>query len=237
MASSVDLPMPEPAKMPMRWPAQSGVKKSMTLTPVFSGVRARCRRMAGGGSRSLRTGRSPWNSGAPSSMGAPSALTMRPFQEGCGLMVTKPRRRAAVPSPAFMAVSNGLTVTPLSSMRTTSPSWGFAPVSSSMHSPSLTNGDRPETRQKAGATSVTTPLTRIFGQIRRRSDQPIQRVESVQGGRRRRSAAHPDAPSVLMASCSEVSDAASEAETISKARVMLISRVISITALTLAFSM
>ena len=44
------------------------------------------------------------------------------------------------------------------------------------------------------------------------------------------------APSVLMASCSEVSDAASEAETISKARVTLISRVISITGLTLAFS-
>ena len=40
-------------------------------------------------------------------------------------MVTKPRRRAVVPSPAFMVVSNGLTVTPLSSMRTTSPSWGL----------------------------------------------------------------------------------------------------------------
>ena len=37
MASSVDLPTPEPAKMPMRWPAQSGVNRSMTRTPVASG--------------------------------------------------------------------------------------------------------------------------------------------------------------------------------------------------------
>ena len=35
MASSVDLPTPEPAKMPSRWPKQSGVKMSMTRTPVF----------------------------------------------------------------------------------------------------------------------------------------------------------------------------------------------------------
>ena len=56
MASSVDLPMPEPAKMPMRWPAQSGVKRSMTRTPVFSGVRTRWRRIAGGGSRSVEHG-------------------------------------------------------------------------------------------------------------------------------------------------------------------------------------
>ena len=35
MASRVDLPTPEPAKMPMRCPAQSGVKKSMTRTPLL----------------------------------------------------------------------------------------------------------------------------------------------------------------------------------------------------------
>jgi len=33
IASSVDLPTPEPAKTPMRWPALSGVKKSMTRMP------------------------------------------------------------------------------------------------------------------------------------------------------------------------------------------------------------
>ena len=45
-----------------------------------------------------------------------------------------------------------------------------------------------------------------------------------------------DGPSVLIACYSDVSDAASEAETISNARVMLMSCVIFMTALTLAFN-
>ena len=48
MASSVDLPTPEPAKMPRRWPKQSGVKMSMTRTPVFKAMPTRCRDSAAG---------------------------------------------------------------------------------------------------------------------------------------------------------------------------------------------
>ena len=42
--ATVDLPTPEPAKTPMRWPAQSGVKKSMTRTPLLIGRLTRSRR-------------------------------------------------------------------------------------------------------------------------------------------------------------------------------------------------
>ena len=48
MASSVDLPTPEPAKMPRRWPKQIGVKMSMTLTPVAKAEPTRWRASAGG---------------------------------------------------------------------------------------------------------------------------------------------------------------------------------------------
>ena len=163
MPSNVDLPMPEPAKMPMRCPAHSGENRSMTLTPVFTGVRTRWRRIGAGGSRSVETARAPCARGPPPSMGSPSALIVRPFQETCGLSVTKPRRHAVVPSPTLSVASNGLTVTPPASIRTTSPSCDRPSDSRSTHSPSRTNGARPRTRQNAGATSTTLPPTATLG--------------------------------------------------------------------------
>ena len=59
MASMVDLPTPEPAKTPMRWPAQSGVKKSMTRTPLLIGFLTRSRVIAAGGSASIGAERGP----------------------------------------------------------------------------------------------------------------------------------------------------------------------------------
>ena len=44
IASSDDLPTPEPANTPMRCPRQSGVKRSTTRTPVRIGVETRARR-------------------------------------------------------------------------------------------------------------------------------------------------------------------------------------------------
>ena len=57
--SSVDLPMPDPAKMPMRWPAQIGVNRSITRTPVLTGVLTRLRRIGAGGSRSVEIATPP----------------------------------------------------------------------------------------------------------------------------------------------------------------------------------
>ena len=47
MPSSVDLPTPEPAKMPTRWPWQSGVKMSMSRTPLLSACLTRPRLQRG----------------------------------------------------------------------------------------------------------------------------------------------------------------------------------------------
>jgi hypothetical protein len=49
MANNVDLPTPEPAKIPIRCPAQIGVKRSIALTPVVSASPNRLRRSAAGG--------------------------------------------------------------------------------------------------------------------------------------------------------------------------------------------
>ena len=48
MDNRVDLPTPEPAKMPILCPAQIGVKQSTALTPVRTGTVTRARRMAFG---------------------------------------------------------------------------------------------------------------------------------------------------------------------------------------------
>ena len=69
MASSVDLPTPEPAKMPMRCPAQSGVKMSMTRTPVRIAFVTRARRIGVGGSPSTGTPDRRRQSGPPPSSG------------------------------------------------------------------------------------------------------------------------------------------------------------------------
>ena len=82
MPSRVDLPMPEPAKMPTRCPAHSGVNRSMTLTPVCTSERTRWRCMGAGGSRSVERLIGPCNSGPLPSIGAPSALMTRAFQDG-----------------------------------------------------------------------------------------------------------------------------------------------------------
>ncbi|MGC3970569.1 MAG: hypothetical protein QM775_25515 [Pirellulales bacterium] len=44
----MDLPTPEPAKMPRRWPRQSGVKISTARTPVRKPFSMRRRVMEGG---------------------------------------------------------------------------------------------------------------------------------------------------------------------------------------------
>jgi hypothetical protein len=83
--SMVDFPTPEPAKMPMRWPAQIGTNKSMTRTPVFNGDVTRARRRAeGGGGVSMGTGVSPRLKAPRPSTGRPKASITRPFQLAAG---------------------------------------------------------------------------------------------------------------------------------------------------------
>lgn len=84
MDSSVVFPTPEPAKMPMRCAAQSGVNRSMARTPVGSGRFTRDRSIAGGGSASSGIARAPLANGPFPSMGCPRALMTRSFQSSQG---------------------------------------------------------------------------------------------------------------------------------------------------------
>jgi hypothetical protein len=53
---SVDLPTPEPAKMPRRWPRQSGEKISIALTPVLKPFSTRLRVIEGGAVLAIERG-------------------------------------------------------------------------------------------------------------------------------------------------------------------------------------
>ena len=79
----VDLPTPEPANKPRRWPRPSGTKASMARTPVAKVVLIRCRRNGWGGVLAVAvgaaTGSKPWPS-----KGRPSASRTRPSISGPG---------------------------------------------------------------------------------------------------------------------------------------------------------
>ena len=142
MASSVDLPTPEPAKTPMRWPKQSGVKMSMTRTPVRNAVPTRWRCKAPGVAPGALAA-SPRSSGGPLSMARARASMLRPRQESWGSIVSGPRRSTASPMPASELRSKGATTTCSRPIRTTSPRRAPAWLRCSMMSPSRAISDRP----------------------------------------------------------------------------------------------
>jgi hypothetical protein len=81
--SSTDLPTPEPAKMPMRWPGSrwEGVERAHAEIERRADPLAR---MRGGGGAAERIGRRPCGSGPLPSIGSPIALTTRPSQAADG---------------------------------------------------------------------------------------------------------------------------------------------------------
>ena len=146
IARSDDFPTPEPAKIPILCPAQSGVKRSTTRIPVLTGVLTRARFSAGGGSASSGIGRSPAVSGPRSSMARPRASTTRPFQLSCGQSARLSARYARAPIAVSQRESNGFSVIAPSSIRTTSPICSLSPTSTFTHSPRRTNRESPATR-------------------------------------------------------------------------------------------
>ena len=79
--SSTDLPTPEPAKMPSRWPRQQVRNVLSARTPRSSGGPTRLRECAGGGELRYGIGEGPCGSGPLPSIGSPIALRTRPSQE------------------------------------------------------------------------------------------------------------------------------------------------------------
>ena len=84
IANNVDLPTPEPAKIPIRWPKQSGVNISITLTPVRNPLPTRALLRAGTACVSTGIFPGPVATGPKSSMASPNALTTRPFHDLSG---------------------------------------------------------------------------------------------------------------------------------------------------------
>src|SRR4029077_3205717 len=82
--SSTDLPTPEPAKMPSRWPRQQVRNVFSARTPRSSGAPTRLRECAGGGELREGTGDAPTGKGPLPSIGSPIALSTRPSHSGDG---------------------------------------------------------------------------------------------------------------------------------------------------------
>ncbi len=81
MPSSEDLPTPEPAKMPRRWPRPQGTRASRARTPSDTRSVMRGRSIGLGGAASIfDRGRS--STGGPPSMGRPSPSSTRPSSAG-----------------------------------------------------------------------------------------------------------------------------------------------------------
>ena len=95
--------------MPRRWPKQSGVKMSMTRTPVLSAVPTRCLRKRGRRAAG-KAGRRAAELDPPS-IGRPSASTTRPRHAASGATRNGPRLKTASPTPASALRSNGATST------------------------------------------------------------------------------------------------------------------------------
>ncbi len=145
MESSVDLPTPEPAKMPRRCPRQSGEKMSIARTPVLNPCSTRLRVMEGGATFAIERRTSPCSSTPRPSIGSASALMVRPHHLSVGAMRKAPLRMTISWMPIGSPGSIGQTTTRSGSTRTTSPRWVPVALLCATKSPSRTCRDRPLT--------------------------------------------------------------------------------------------
>ncbi|SPU71198.1 Uncharacterised protein [Brucella neotomae] len=150
--------------MPMRWPKQSGVKISITLTPVRKPRSTRARRKAAGARLSAAMGRVPGFSAPFPSMAFPSALMTRPRHSGAGRMRNGPSSKTAAPSEGMIRSSNGFTSTCKSATRMISARLGApSPARIATVSPSRASRERPRTAIDERETSLTVPPIPVSG--------------------------------------------------------------------------
>ena len=116
MASRVDLPMPEPANRPSRWPWRQVAKQFSARTPRSSRGPSRARCVASGGAARTRRSGGPAGSGPRPSSGRPSGSSTRPSQPSATGSVPpfgSPLRpwswnKAAMPGPSPSSEPNGI---------------------------------------------------------------------------------------------------------------------------------
>ena len=120
--SSDDLPTPEPAKTPMRWPRPTGVNASRTRTPSGSRVVMRPRASGDGASTSTSPHAVTGGAGRPSS-GAPVGSTTRPSRaRPSGTRARVPAARAVTPTASPAVPRSGVQLSRVPEAATTSAS-------------------------------------------------------------------------------------------------------------------
>ncbi len=163
MARRVDLPTPDPAKMPIRWPKQSGVKISMILTPVRKPRSTRPRRKAAGARLSDAIGRVPGCNAPFPSTACPSALMTRPRHSGAGRIRSGPSSKTAAPSEGMMRSSKGFTSTCVSATRMISARLWPPCAWIATASPKRASRESPRTAIAERDTSLTVPPIPVNG--------------------------------------------------------------------------
>ena len=157
----MDLPTPEPAKSPMRWPCTNGSSVSNTATPVLI-LGPSLRRDAAGGA-AARKGRAwgPRSSGRPSS-GWPKGSMMRPIQLSSGARSFIPSSRTSSPTRIPSAEPSVSTVAmPGARCRISPP----RPAPIRTRSPRPATLPSPATCTVPRPTSTTRPITVATGTV------------------------------------------------------------------------
>ena len=170
MPSSVDLPTPEPAKMPSRWPRPHGITASSARTPSAS-RRSIGGRPSGLGGRSLdRLEAHVGRSGPLPSIGRPSPSSTRPSRPSpTGAISARPVATTSAPGRMPCMPESGIRSVlpvrnPTACARTSSPR---AHVADRAHLPHLDL--RPVRLDDEADTSATRPPTRYGSAFRTRS--------------------------------------------------------------------
>src|SRR5439155_14914261 len=120
MPSSVLLPTPEPAKMPMRWPRPQVSRPSRARTPVASGVRIGWRPSGFGGASVIRAMRDVLSGPLPSIGRASPSMTRPSSSSPTGTENPRPLGNTAVPGRTPCVSANGIRISRSSRKPTTS---------------------------------------------------------------------------------------------------------------------
>jgi hypothetical protein len=155
--SRLDLPTPEPAKMPRRCPRPTGTRVSSARTPRASGVSTRARRSGCGGVPDTPAWGRPTRLGPPST-GRPRPSRTRPSRASPRPTVSGPpvaRTGAPVRTPCI--VPKGMQTRPSSRRATTSAASDLPSTSTSTASPMAAS--RPSTSRSRPTTRRMRPVT------------------------------------------------------------------------------
>src|SRR3954470_2878839 len=160
MPSSDDLPTPEPAKMPRRWPRPQGTMPSRTRTPRPTRSRMRGRSRASGGAPAAERTR-PSGRSSPWSIGRPRPSSTRPSSSSpTGTRTGSPVAVTTLPGPMPCSSPSGMSSVRRERKPTTSAGTGARPRPVAISHTSPTSASRPVASTISPMRSDTRPWRR-----------------------------------------------------------------------------